>query len=168
MYDEQNLYGKVREALRGFFSSDRDLLEKGANERSITHKLAEHLQCQFSYLKVDCEYNRHDSYTKTLHILKKAIGKKVYPDIVVHQRGNDERSLLVIEAKKSNNKSGMKEDRCKLREFTNPHGDYRYKFGLLLVFDVDKKQVCCVECFKNGEKHEKAVWDGLRGFPFDE
>ena len=168
-----DVYAKVRRALYGFFKSDRDLLEIGANERSITHKLAEHLQCQFEDRKVDCEYNRCGSYPKSLKNLKSCIGGRkleandseattVYPDIVVHQRGNNERNLLVIEAKKDNNKGDLKKDRCKLREFTNPHGDYKYKVGLLLVFD--KKQICHVECFKNGEDDGKTVWDCLQGF----
>ena len=72
----------------------------------------------------------------------------------------------MIEAKKSNNKEDLKKDRCKLQEFTNPHGDYKYKFGLLLVFDVgkDNKQVCHVECFKKGRKCKNTIWDCLQGF----
>ena len=171
-YTIDDVYAKVRRALCGFFESDRDLLEKRANERSITHKLAEHLQCQFKHLDVDCEYNRHGDDIKKLPRLAECIGSdnskscKVYPDIIVHQRGNDERNLLVIEAKKSDNKRGIGEDRCKLQEFTNPHGYYKYKFGLLLVFGVgkNKKQVCHVECFKKGRKCKNTVWDCLQGF----
>ena len=176
MDDEKALYGKVRRALCGFFKSDRDLLERCANERSITHKLAEHLQRHFKDLKVDCEYNRRGAYPKSLKNLKACIGGRksdandseattVYPDIVVHRRGDDKCNLLVIEAKKDNNKEDLKKDRCKLKEFTSPHGDYKYKFGLLMVFDVGKrKQIRCVECFQKGKKHNNHVWDCLRGF----
>ena len=157
--DEKALYGKVRRALCGFFESDRDLLERCANERSITHKLAEHLQCQFEWLRVDCEYNRHGLCVKRLDG-----PTKVYPDIVVHRRGDDKCNLLVIEAKKSDNKRYIEEDRCKLQGFTNPHGKYKYKFGLLLVFDVGNKQVCHIECFQKGKERKSTVWDCLRGF----
>ena len=94
----------------------------------------------------------------------------VYPDIIVHQRGKDERNLLVIEAKKDNNKEDLKKDRCKLQEFTNQHGYYKYKFGLLMVFDVGEgeKKICRVECFKKGRKCKNTIWDCLQGFPFDE
>lgn len=178
MDDEQTLYEKVRSALYGFFKSDCDLLDIGANERSITHKLAEHLQRHFKDLKVDCEYNRHGCDTKKLRSRVKTIdsddleAKTVFPDIIVHRRRNDECNLLVIEAKKNNNTASLEEDRCKLREFTRSRSDggcYEYKFGLLLVFDVGKrKQIRCVESFKNGEADGKTVWDCLQGFPFDE
>ncbi len=175
MDDEQTLYEKVRSALYGFFKSDCDLLDIGVNERSITHKLAEHLQRHFKDLKVDCEYNRHGCDTKKLRSRVKTIdsddleAKTVFPDIIVHRRRNDECNLLVIEAKKSNNTASLEEDRCKLREFTNPCGEYGYKFGLLLVFDIGKgKQIRCVESFKNGGADGKTVWDCLQGFPFDE
>lgn len=189
MYDEQTLYGKVCGALRAFFRSDHDLLDRDVNERSITHKLAEHLQRQFENhcedLKVDCEYNRHVSDIKRLLVLKDAIGgdavevddseaRTVYPDIIVHQRGSDKRNLLVIEVKKTD-KRGMELDRdnlweltepdkCKLRAFTELCGDYRYELGLLIILDTRKKQVCHVECFKGGIEHKKTIWDRLQGF----
>ena len=173
MDDEQALYGKVRKALGGFFNSDRDLLDIGVNERSITHKLAEHLQRHFKDLKVDCEYNRRVCDTKKLRSCVRTIdnddleAKTVYPDIIVHRRGDDKCNLLVIEAKKSNNTASLEEDRRKLREFTRSRGDYEYEFGLLLVFDVGKrKQIRCVESFKNGEDDRKTGWDCLQGFPY--
>ena len=39
-----------------------------ANERSLTHKLAEYLQCEFPDWHVDCEYNRHGLDVKRLAI----------------------------------------------------------------------------------------------------
>lgn len=36
---------------------DRDLLVMDVNERSISHKLAEHLAREFDEWDVDCEYN---------------------------------------------------------------------------------------------------------------
>jgi hypothetical protein len=41
----------------------------------------------------DCEYNRH------LQGMKKAGEKLIIPDIIVHDRQNDECSLLVVEVK---------------------------------------------------------------------
>lgn len=173
MDGEQVLYGKVRRALCGFFKSDCDLLEIGANERSITHKFAEHLQRQFRHLKVDCEYNRHGDDIKKLPLPVENIknsdleAKTVYPDIIVHRRGDDKCNLLVIEAKKTA-MGDMERDRCKLRAFTHPRGRYKYKCGLLLVFDTAKRKAFRVECFKKGRKRNDTIWDCLQGFPFDE
>lgn len=63
------LMGPVKSALRMLDARDRELLAWRANERSITHKLAEHLSPHIDelfkqppgqppHLAVDCEYNR--------------------------------------------------------------------------------------------------------------
>ena len=46
-------------ALSELIERDSFLFEADANERSITHKLAEYLQAQFQDWNVDCEYNRN-------------------------------------------------------------------------------------------------------------
>ena len=115
---------------------DRYLLENGANERSITHKLAEYLQQEFPDYNVDCEYNLHGPLPKRL--LRECEGRAqdlVYPDIVIHLRGIDDRNLLVIEAKPRKRFDVPKCDRIKLEEFTKQDGDYHYEFGLFIGFD---------------------------------
>ena len=49
---------RVIAAICALYRHDRELLAVDANERSITHKLAEHLQREFPEWHVDCEYNR--------------------------------------------------------------------------------------------------------------
>ena len=49
---------RVIAAICALYRHDRELLDVDANERSITHKLAEHLQREFPEWHVDCEYNR--------------------------------------------------------------------------------------------------------------
>jgi hypothetical protein len=44
---------------------DKDLINNSANERSISHNLAEYLQNYFRDLNVDCEYNRHGDVVKS-------------------------------------------------------------------------------------------------------
>jgi hypothetical protein len=83
----------VINAICGLYRHDPELLDVNANERSITHKLAEHLQREFPNWHVDCEYNRLGSDTKRLQI--RSIGepnvedteaKTVFPDIIVHHK----------------------------------------------------------------------------------
>ncbi len=161
MNDVQNLipelHMKVETALREFFCEDIDLLCLKANERSITHKLVEHLQRQFKCLEVDCEYNRRRNRTKKLPDAPETTQttrpkqRPVYPDIVVHQRGFDENNQLVIEVKKSN-RGNASRDKGKLREFTKPGGDYKYRLGLFLKFDVgDQSGLKHAECYQDGE-----------------
>jgi len=59
-------------------------------------------------------------------------------------------NLLVIEAKKLNNEERVDTDIKKLRAFTDQNGDYGYRLGLFIVFDVEKKNICKVKSFKNG------------------
>ena len=141
-------------ALNHLKQKDRQLLDIQVNERTISHKLAEYLQQEFSSLFVDCEYNRHDGLTKILDVPTNSVGwddvdsKTVFPDIVVHKRGTDEENLLVIEIKKSNNRVEHQFDINKLRAFTSE--PYNYKFGLFLEISVDGGNDY-LKWFKTGE-----------------
>lgn len=112
---------------------DSFLLVKDANERSITHKLAEYLQQGFPGWHVDCEYNRwasnpNNGPRKFLVDLEEQVssgdtnGTTVFPDIIVHRRGTTE-NLLVIEAKKVGGR--LERDRKKLQLFRSQL-DYEY------------------------------------------
>ncbi len=56
--DRSEMRKRVVEALLKVGEKDKALLAVSANERSITHKLAEYLQTAFPEYNVDCEYNR--------------------------------------------------------------------------------------------------------------
>jgi len=126
---------RVITAICMLYRHDRDLLDVDANERSITHKLAEHLQREFSDWHVDCEYNRRRDLIKRLQIDFGKIdaddieAKTVFPDIIVHRR-QTEQNLLVIEVKKDNGQEGTK-DIEKLKKFTTVP-EYQYQYGLFL------------------------------------
>ncbi len=157
------LHTKVEKALLAFFRKDRDLLCLKANERSITHKLAEHLQHQFADLDVDCEYNRHGYDVKRLtwghETTRKDCthAKTVYPDIIVHKRGCDDINILVIEVKKSDGGDPSR-DMEKLSAFTDPNGEYKYKLGLFLEFDVCNKKMNHAECFPLEEQRSSCPY----------
>jgi hypothetical protein len=153
---DRELMEKVTAALKSFFDNDGQLLKLNASERSISHKLAEHLEKEFLDWDVDCEYNRRGERPKTLpRILFSDIkdddqeAKTIFPDIIVHKR-NQPDNLLVVEVKKSNSRESDDKDRTKLMAFTDPEGDYSYKVGLFIVFDVENQKVDKVQCFENG------------------
>ena len=116
---------------------DADLLKVDANERSITHKLAEHLQREFPDWHVDCEYNRSGDLPKRLVGADGLVsthdtdGRTVFPDIIVHRRGSRE-NLVVIEAKKLTTAQGTS-DVEKLQAYKVEHG---YPFAYAIVFPV--------------------------------
>ncbi|WOB43778.1 hypothetical protein HNI00_11910 [Thermoleptolyngbya oregonensis NK1-22] len=122
----------LEEALEQLKGQDSYLFNVDANERSLTHKLAEYLQAYMpAGWNVDCEYNRNQGDTKKLiRKLKEIAGSPryddtdattVFPDIIIHKRGNNESNLLVIEIKKSTNRDSEGiVDKEKLNAFRQP------------------------------------------------
>jgi hypothetical protein len=84
--------------------------------------------------------------------------KTVFPDIVVHERGNDKNNLLVIEIKKSGNNSVRESfDKGKLKAFTKE--PYSYELGLFIKFDGPNKTPV-LKWFKNGVEQENRKTHG--------
>jgi hypothetical protein len=127
---------RVSRSVRLVRARDSFLLKHAAHERSITHKLAEYLQPEFPDYNVDCEYNKHGLDVKLLPRECDARAQRlVYPDIVVHVRGNDDNNILVIEAKPRKHHLVPRCDEAKLVEFTKLDGAYHYQLGLFIGFD---------------------------------
>jgi hypothetical protein len=173
--NEHELALKISRAFKSFFANEETLLEVNASERSITHKLAEYLQKEFQHkgLKVDCEYNRHGQSTKRITNLDFGLlstddqeAKTVFPDIIVHKRKTDEYNVLVIEIKKSTSSDNYDNDVSKLEAFTKQSGDYRYKLGLFVLLDIERKQIGRIRCFKDGNEVETAIIFNLKELGF--
>lgn len=141
--ETQKILDKINLSICDFSRDDQDLLTNDANERSISHKLAEHLQKHFRGLKVDCEYNRHGDAVKKLE-------RPVIPDIVIHKRGIDEHNLCVIEIKKSNSNDNSGRDEEKLCAFTGD--EYKYQLGVFLVADINNKSLKIERIFQSGQE----------------
>jgi hypothetical protein len=139
----QTELNKVVTAIREFYACETFLFEKDLGERTLTHRLAVHLEKQFPGWEVDCEYNRlgerklrlpHGTIVST----DDELGKSIYPDIVVHQR-EIPNNLLAIEVRKASNHQPPEHDRHKLRALTDPHIWFAYGIGIYLV--LGKKSV---------------------------
>lgn len=128
--NSKEIFQRFQDLLTEFLETDKVLLEIDSNERSISHKLAEHMQSKFTGWNVDCEYNRVKYKLKKVNG-KKVNGKLVNPDIIVHHRNTYE-NLLVVEVKKSRNKKGIQNDRKRLENFLK--APLIYKAGILIVF----------------------------------
>jgi hypothetical protein len=118
----------INQALKDFLRVDRDLLIRDVNERTISSSFAEHLRKYIIEWQIDCEYNRD------IQEIKRANGKIVIPNIIVHIKGTN-KNQLVIEIKKSNTKEPDELDIAKLREMKDPPLVYRY--GLFIKFLID-------------------------------
>ena len=148
------------QALSDFIATDGDLLRFNADERAISHKLAEHIGRYFREWNIDCEYNRigTDQQKKLIHysrerfIQAKQAGVipnfitsfdelqhseyavPVYPDIIVHRRGDPTTSLLVVEVKKANNPDVMLGwDQWKIEFF---RAILNYRAGVFISFNT--------------------------------
>lgn len=149
--DKNEVKDKIYKAYRKLLSKDSHLFEMDANERSITHKLAEYLQNEFTEWNIDCEYNRNGINSKKLNSFKKKIDSNdtnavtVYPDIIIHHRGT-KNNLIVIEAKKSSRDKNLDKDEEKLKAYLN---DLNYKFAFKIEFPVenDFKNVKTDDCY---------------------
>ena len=68
-------------------------------ERSIVFRVAHYVQnlilkdSRYKNHVVDCEYNRH------VCEIKKTPNRRIYPDVILHERGTDANNLLVLEFK---------------------------------------------------------------------
>ncbi len=184
----------VERAIDRLLVNDAELLDIEANERSISHRLAVHLEREFEGWDVDCEYNRNMEHPKMLVYLKgegfapeappqedmegtqaekiyrDIQAKTVYPDIIVHRRLTEE-NLVVIEMKKGD--LCTDNDKAKLRAFTKPPFDY--EVGLLLVVDrkkvKEKKWYSGGEWrpdFESGKRLEKRIRKDLKGLGYGE
>jgi len=76
---------RLQAAISALRSQDSHLVEVDASERSITHRLAVHLERLFPGWDVDCEYNRDRRDHKTINLGMAGIRAarrtgKVYPD----------------------------------------------------------------------------------------
>jgi len=148
----QTELNKVVDALKEFYACETHLLEKDLGERTLTHRLAVHVEKQFPGWEVDCDYNRLGE--RTLRLPKGTIistddhfGKSVYPDIVVHQR-DIPNNLLAIEVRKASNHQPPEHDQHKLRALTDPHLWFAYRIGVLLT--LAKNAVSSSEVYIGG------------------
>lgn len=122
----------IRDALRLLFANDAFLLKTNVAERTIAAQLAEYLRPHFPGHRVDVEYNRHGREPKMLAVPDQYRGggkKLIYPDVVIHQRGNDDENLLVIQIKKETNHDPRDYDRAVVEGMKR---QFRYRRGLLI------------------------------------
>lgn len=124
----------VGEALQLLFKNDSFLLEADAHERTIAAKLACYLALSTHFPKhqIDVEYNRHGLEPKAVHLpeyYRGDVKQRIFPDVIMHQRGSDDENLLVIQIKKETNPEPRDYDRAVVEAMKR---GFHYRRGLLL------------------------------------
>src|SRR5450631_214843 len=128
---------RVITALQELFAHESVLFARDLGERTLTHRLAVHVERQFRGWNVDCDYDRLGERTLrlphgTIISTDDHLAKSIYPDIVVHQR-EIPNNLLAIEVRKAANHQPPEHDRHKLQALTDPHLWFAYWIGVYLV-----------------------------------
>jgi hypothetical protein len=143
---QEVIMARLDAAIECLFERDQQLFTLDVNERSISHRLALHLQDRFPGWDVDCEYNRKGHDVKRLRLcIEKSIAsndtdaKTVFPDIIVHHRVTDE-NLLAIEIKKTTSRVSSDADFKKLKAFKHQLG-YRHALFLRFATGEEKARV---------------------------
>lgn len=146
----------LQEAINRFMVCDSNLLnlayegideDKKLHEVCIAHKLANHLEGVLQELSIvperttiDLEYNKHG-----LDVKRWGDGKAFRPDILLHERATDKQNYLALELKKDTNlgknERNLKDDISKIERLCDPEGDYRYRFGFVLVVTSKEIQI---------------------------
>ena len=156
---------KVVAALKEFYARETFLFEHDLGERTLTHRLAVHVERQFPGWEVDCDYDRLGARTLrlprgTIVSTDDHLGKSIYPDIVVHQR-DVPNNLLAIEVRKAGNHQPLEHDQQKLRALTDPHLWFAYWIGMILT--LEKNRVSRSEVYVAGYPDpELSLWFSRR------
>ena len=148
---EEEVRAAIDGAMRTLIDKDGEILGRGVNERTLTHRLAVYLEQDaiFNGWYVDCEYNRDGTNPKRLQqptqiLSNDTKGRTIFPDIIIHKRvpftrcvdeaQKREVNRVVIEAKKDADEDGEREDLAKLRDIKQ---DFLYRFAVFVNFHVD-------------------------------
>ncbi|MBP9819269.1 hypothetical protein KBC79_00875 [Candidatus Woesebacteria bacterium] len=131
----------IEDVLKIFLDEEEFLMREDVNERSITHSLATHLQNSafFNDWQIDCEYNRLGKREVNKPFVKKILdlpidnnvssddtkAKTVFPDIIVHQRGDEKENFIVLEVKKTDR--SIEFDKIKLTAYVQ---QLKYQLGI--------------------------------------
>ncbi len=143
------------DAINRLFESDSILLQSSynINERTVSHRLALHLDSLLSNTDydVDVEYNRmRNDYDPDA--VGNLMGKRlnlddsggdfsiVYPDIIVHKRETDI-NLIIVEIKMAWKNSKRNFDYVKINEYMN---ELRYQHGVYVQLHENREK-CVIE-----------------------
>ena len=129
----------LKEALRQLEREHQELLQWKVHERTLVSHLVCYLRCRFPGYSVDMEYNREGGESNPK---RRPDGKTVFPDFVVHRRGDNERNLLAVECKKSPFRGSDKEkDITKLKGLRQERG---YTHAAFVVLKSSGSKICWV------------------------
>lgn len=136
------LLSLLEEAINECYEKDKSLIDLGMEQASVA-RIFYYMQNLiatddrfkgFQSYHLDNEYNKRKDARKDT--LRRKFGTR--PDLILHERGKQDKNLLIIEFKSCNGRMEKDDkyneyiDYIKLEDFTNERGDYGYQLGVLL------------------------------------
>ena len=178
--DDTVLINSLKNAVEQLYKNDAYLLQSNheLHEQTVSHRLAVYLENNLrkssifrkGKFAVDCEYNKNGKNLKIVACYNCHNGdctvkdnnsfeniKYVRPDIIVHKRGkNFPTNLLIVELKKETNRNTNEKDRdkMKLSAFTCQRQEddkhhYQYQLGFFIEYS---NKATTLQEFKNGKE----------------
>lgn len=141
LLSRHGVVARIEAALKMLFSKDFNLFQTGLHERCIAHRLAVYLEEVFEEWDVDCEYNRNGEWPKQIPLQTACIRQlrktgRVFPDIIVHQRGPGGPNLLAIEVKRQRQPGRD----CDLEKLCGYVSAVSYSYGLYLCLSDSQRR----------------------------
>lgn len=132
----------IRLALKDLITKDGNLLDNKVKEECINHRFAMyfegHLHSEFpelDNLNADLEYNKSYADDKE-YVGPDDIRTKFRPDLIIHERMNNDNNLIAFELKKGySNKKDKETIRAILKE------PFSYKYGILISYLPAKEYI---------------------------
>ena len=162
----ENLKAMFLAANRSFIENHASLLKRELSERCLCgalmcelNKQLEKNACNNYY--ADIEFNR--AFENTINNVKhlpdeEGTPKRVFPDIIVHSRGEVSLdNLIALEMKKSSaNQEEIDDDKARLKHLTKLNtntsfGSYEYILGIYYEINLDKEEIK-IEFFYDGNR----------------
>ena len=145
----------IKEACEKLYKEDKYLIKFHVCERAIVFRFGIYLEEimrrdeQLKKYNLDNEYNRNIKQPKLLpyHI------RGVYPDLIIHKRGNNRNNLMIMECKTEWN-NDIEDDLDKINYFVNSEGRYKYKYGISIIFNINEVILNITE---DGIKYEEKI-----------
>lgn len=129
--------GAIASALERVYRQDFSLIERRAHERSIAFRFGLYFSEIISFtsfgddeeLTIDFDYNRNGEGVKDMEGFSLSHG--VYPDIILHRRGFNNKNVVAFEFKGHWTANGRDDE--KLIGFTHPtRNNYQYGLGVFI------------------------------------
>jgi len=129
--------GAIESAVGQLYQQDFSLVERQAHERSCAFRFGLYFteiiaQTEFgddAELTLDFDYNRNLRNVKNMRGFNRRHG--IFPDIILHHRGFNDKNIVVIEFKGHWSNHGRDDE--KLRGFTHQEeNDYHYGLGVFV------------------------------------